>query len=66
MYRMPLNTTGVTPGSADVRLRWREAFPNNFLEVVAEFSECHTSSVVPGVLSIWDDLDVRDCGVIYR
>jgi len=33
---------GVTPGSADVRLRWREVFPDNLTEITVNFPEGRT------------------------
>ncbi|OQA53026.1 MAG: hypothetical protein BWY45_03086 [Euryarchaeota archaeon ADurb.Bin294] len=33
----------VTPRSADVRLRWREIFPNDLPEIVVDFTEGHDS-----------------------
>jgi len=33
---------GVTPGSADVWLRRREVFPDNFPEIIVNFPEGHT------------------------
>ena len=32
---------GVTPRSADVRLRWREVFLNNLPEIIINFPEFH-------------------------
>jgi hypothetical protein len=32
---------GVTPGSADVRLRWRKIFPDNLPEIIANFPKSH-------------------------
>ena len=32
---------GVTPWSANVRLRWREVFLNNLPEIIVNFPECH-------------------------
>ena len=32
---------GVTPGSADVRFRWWEGFPDNLPEIIADFPEGH-------------------------
>jgi hypothetical protein len=34
---------GVTPGSADMRLRWRKVFPDNRSEIIVNFPESHDS-----------------------
>jgi len=37
---------GVTPGSANVRLCWREVFPENLPEIIVNFPEGYTLSII--------------------
>ena len=47
---------GVTPGSADVRLRWREVVPDDLPEIIVNFPEDHESEYYLRGLINWDNL----------
>ena len=50
---------GVTPGSADVLLRWREVFPDNLPEIIVDFPEGHVPEYYLRGLIIWEDLIIK-------
>jgi hypothetical protein len=39
-------SAGVTPGSTDLWLRWREVVSDNFLEFIANFPENHDLNII--------------------